>query len=301
MDLISVIIPVYNSEKTIKRCLDSLLKQSYPYFELIVVNDGSKDHSKDIIDSYDDERIVAIHKQNEGVSATRNKGITSAKGKYICFVDSDDYVEVDYLKMMIEQINKDKSDLVICNFKRLDHNGLNINECSFNTKKMEINEMIYEIYTKSLLNQPWNKLFIKDKISKLFSLDLSLGEDLLFVIDYLKNCYNISYVEDCLYVYDLLDGGGLSFLKQSETEFLALYAYLFDELLIKNEYSLTNFSSFLLKHYLRFCINTKKSLTKAYPYLMDFAKKYQINTIAYQYFIYLALGLAYLLKTKIKK
>lgn len=299
MDLVSVIVPVYNGEKSIKRCLDSLLKQTYTNFEIIVVNDGSNDQSKNIIDSYHDKRIVAIHKENEGVSETRNHGINKAKGKYLCFVDCDDYVCENYLKLMVEQIKQEQSDLVICNYQRLDQYGLNDNECNLDNQSNSINELIYDIYTKSLLNQPWNKLFLKEKITSYFRKNLSLGEDLIFVIDYLKNINKITYIKDSLYVYDLLEGGSLSFLKQSEEEFLSLYAYLFDELLSLNNYSLTNFSSFLFKHYIRFVINTNKKLSKAYPYLIKFAKKYQINKIYYQYFIYLLLGLAYSFKTKI--
>lgn len=102
-ELVSVIIPLYNKEKYIKRCIDSLVKQTYKNLQIIIVDDGSTDNSTDIISQYKDERIELIQKKNEGVSLTRNRGIESSKGKYIAFVDADDYVSKDYIYNLIQQ------------------------------------------------------------------------------------------------------------------------------------------------------------------------------------------------------
>ena len=105
---VSVIVPVYNAEKYIKRCLDSILAQSYRYFEVLLIDDGSTDNSGKICDEYalNDNRIRVIHKENSGVSATRNIGITEAKGDYIAFVDSDDYIRSDMFEKMVKNAEK---------------------------------------------------------------------------------------------------------------------------------------------------------------------------------------------------
>lgn len=119
---ISVIIPVYNAEKTLKKCLDSILNQSLKEIEIILINDGSKDKSDGICQNYvkKDTRILYINKSNEGCSITRNLGIDIAKGKYITFVDSDDYLEKEMYKSMYNIAKKDNSDIVVCGFNILD-------------------------------------------------------------------------------------------------------------------------------------------------------------------------------------
>ncbi len=108
----SVIVPVYNVEKYIKDCIDSILNQSYDNFELIIVNDGSTDKSKDILEKYTDKRIKLISKDNTGVADTRNYGISQCTGDYFIFVDSDDTIHKDLLKELNKILEKDKLDLV---------------------------------------------------------------------------------------------------------------------------------------------------------------------------------------------
>ena len=111
--VISVIIPVYNVEKYIRQCVDSVLEQSYKDFELILVDDGSPDNCPRICDEYarKDSRVHVIHQMNSGVSAARNKGIEHAKGEWISFIDSDDWVDIDYLEKF--ELDKDDADLII--------------------------------------------------------------------------------------------------------------------------------------------------------------------------------------------
>ena len=100
----SIIVPVYNSESFIKVCLDSILEQTYPDFELLLIDDGSTDRSGEICDKYagKDSRIRVFHEKNEGVSASRNKGLEMASGRYVNFVDSDDWVSPDYLQSYVD-------------------------------------------------------------------------------------------------------------------------------------------------------------------------------------------------------
>ena len=114
-DLISVIIPVYNVEKYLKKCLDSVINQTYKNLEIILVDDGSSDKSGLICDEYTklDKRIKVVHKKNEGLSSARNTGLDIAKGKYISFIDSDDFVSIYMYEIMYKEIIKNNRDIVI--------------------------------------------------------------------------------------------------------------------------------------------------------------------------------------------
>ena len=109
--LYSIIVPVYNAEKTLRRCIDSILAQTYPNFELILVDDGSKDSSATIIDEYaaKDSRIIPIHQPNGGVSSARNAGLDNAYGDYVVFIDADDYITPPYL----HEYQRNSEDLII--------------------------------------------------------------------------------------------------------------------------------------------------------------------------------------------
>lgn len=113
----SIVVPVYNVEKYLKRCVDSLIGQSYPNLEILLVDDGSKDSSLSICKEYElkDSRIRALHKENEGLGLTRNYGIERATGKYITFVDSDDYLTSDAVEAMLGKAEATDADVVIAN------------------------------------------------------------------------------------------------------------------------------------------------------------------------------------------
>lgn len=116
--LISIVVPVYKVKEYITDCISSILQQSYPYFELILVDDGSPDNCGEICDQFalQDKRIYVIHKQNGGLSDARNAGINVAKGEYITFVDSDDFLHQDYLKQMIDMAESTHADIIQCGF-----------------------------------------------------------------------------------------------------------------------------------------------------------------------------------------
>ncbi len=122
--MLSVIIPAYNVEKYIKRCINSVLSQDLKNIEIIVIDDGSKDKTSDICleISKNNKNIIYKKVQNSGCSAARNLGISMAKGKYIAFLDSDDWVDLDMYINMVEEAEKNQADIVICGFKKLDEN-----------------------------------------------------------------------------------------------------------------------------------------------------------------------------------
>lgn len=120
--LITVVVPIYNVEKYLKKCVDSIIKQTYNNIEIILVNDGSTDNSLKICNELldKDKRIIVISQENGGLSEARNTGIKNAKGEYICFIDSDDFVDYNYIKILLNAIKKHDADISVCDFYYID-------------------------------------------------------------------------------------------------------------------------------------------------------------------------------------
>ena len=200
----SVVIPVYQALDTLERCVASWLGQSRSDLELILVDDGSTDGSGDKCEELagGDSRIRVIHQTNAGVSAARNAGIGAARGEFLLFTDSDDYVEPVYLEKMASAQRLEDSDLVLCGFHHL-YDGTDIRkvpELSGTWAMEAFAEPFLSLCEKSYLNMPWNKLFRREWLGK-FDTDLSLGEDLLFNLEYLRRCRKITVVPEALCFY----------------------------------------------------------------------------------------------------
>lgn len=170
-DLISVIIPVYNVEKYLKRCLDSIIKQTYKKLEIILVDDGSTDNSGKICDEYakKDERIIVIHKANGGLSDARNKGIEIAKGKYIGFVDSDDWISDKMYETLYSNAIKYDADISCCEFIRTKDFNEKVDEKKYDNIKKAYNQdeyikIFFKIGTQQCVYYAWNKLYKRDII-----------------------------------------------------------------------------------------------------------------------------------------
>lgn len=194
--LISIIIPVYNAEKYLHQCLDSVVAQTYTNWECLLIDDGSKDSSGAICDEYaeKDSRFRVFHKENGGVSSARNLGLDNAKGFWIMFVDSDDYLEVKYLD---EIFDNPKYDLVISGYREF---GIKENIIEYDNQEVNIIDNLGTIWNKSISNFiywfPWGKLFSSTIIKNnnlRFNEFLFYGEDFCFVMDYL-NCSNKFYM-----------------------------------------------------------------------------------------------------------
>ena len=203
--IISIIVPIYNSEKYLERCINSILNQTYTNFELILINDGSKDSSLKICRKYasKDNRIVVIDKENEGVSIARNMGIQRAKGELISFVDADDYIEKTFLEDMLNIMSKYNVDYVTCGYNRVydDHTEHINNDLS------EICMTSYE-YLNNLLNVQKGygfvhmKLINKSKIENIrFDSTLAVAEDALFNVMICANLDNVVIYNKPLYNY----------------------------------------------------------------------------------------------------
>lgn len=206
--MISIIIPVYKSEKTLERCLESLICQTYTDIQIILVVDGSPDFSFDIAKSYEkkDNRVLVISKDNEGVSKARNVGIAAAEGQYIQFVDSDDYIEPDTCEQLIKGMQEAESDLVICGFHHhyLGRDIVKTSEITGTFINSESPDKFLRLYMTGYLNMPWNKLYKKELITGYFQEQLNLGEDLLFNLAYMKNAKAITVlnIAPCHYIQE---------------------------------------------------------------------------------------------------
>ena len=171
---ISVIIPVYNAQDGIKRCVDSLLNQSFKNLEIILLNDGSKDNSLNILKEYELKYsfVRVIDKQNEGVAVTRNKGILLAEGEYIMFMDNDDFVDSDYIETFYQAIHEKNLDLVIGGYKRVNQD----NQIIF-SQDIQQSE-----WSKYIIMAPWAKIYRTEflKTNNLEFFDYGIGEDIIF-------------------------------------------------------------------------------------------------------------------------
>ena len=193
-NLISIIIPTYNKSIYLKKCIDSIMKQTIDNYEIIVVDDGT---NEEIIKSYNSSKINYI-KKNKGISYARNIGLKSAKGKYITFVDSDDEISTKHLEILLNGLTNDV-EMSFVSYCRKKKN-------SYNSKQKKINNHIaYElILNKNFGGYVWNKLFLKKIIddNKLkFDEKISVGEDFLFVCEYLKYIKNVNVNYNKSYFY----------------------------------------------------------------------------------------------------
>lgn len=230
--MISIIIPVYKSEKTLARCIESILSQSYRELEIIMVVDGPSDASGILADrmALMDARIRVIHQQNEGVSAARNRGIKAAIGDYVQFVDSDDYLEPDACQEMLDAIENGESDMVIAGFHHL-YFGQKIvkipnMEGTYTLKAKE--DVFLELYEKQFLNMPWNKLYKRKLIADNFLKNLSLGEDLLFNIAYMRGIRSFSVIGKAVCNY-IQDDRGTTLSTQKRKDRIAVSLRLYEE------------------------------------------------------------------------
>lgn len=202
--LLSIIIPIYNAEKYIERCISSLVNQSLKDIEIVLVNDGSTDSSFSLCKAWElkDKRIKLISQINSGVSAARNLGIRNATGKFIMFVDSDDYMLPNMCEVMFNTLQDKQTDCVICGIKETG-NGLwcpeiNMDYKSINDFKNDFTKQL----TTELLSPCWNKIFKKNLITNIFNEKISFGEDLIFCLQYFKNCSSVSFIKQPLIFHE---------------------------------------------------------------------------------------------------
>lgn len=212
--LITIIVPVYNVEKYIRDCVDSILNQTYTNIEVILSDDGSTDDSGKICDEYEkkDSRIRVIHKENEGLAEARNRGIDAANGEYICFVDSDDYIKNTYIEYLIDLISKQKAQMAICPLIR-DYNGkiksprtMHLNKCLCAKEAFDLmflNRMFIGIYA-------CNKLYKKSMFHNIRFPKGRFFEDSGTIYKLIAKCDKIAYGDVPQYYYRIGREGAIT-------------------------------------------------------------------------------------------
>ncbi len=212
--LFSVVVPMYNSEKYIDECIESVLNQSEDNFQLIIVNDGSSDSCGDIADYYasNDPRILVIHQKNTGSFHARVNGVDNAIGRYIVFLDADDTLKVNALERLKEHINSDKPDVIIYRAESISEKGM-----VSKSKKLFEDGAIFEgvqkksIYEKLIDGASLNTLWIKAIKLECFNNEkvrsyppISMGDDVLYTLEPITNANKIKYIDEILYNYRII-------------------------------------------------------------------------------------------------
>lgn len=204
-DLVSVIVPVYNVENYLRECLDSIVAQTYRNIEVILIDDGSKDSSGEICDEYADKdnRIKVIHKENGGVSAARDTGLDVAKGEWISYVDSDDYIEDTMLETLICLAKENDVELAMCSFK-------DISECENVTQENDIrifskDELIYNYVVRNtdycITEGIWDRIYKRVLVDGLRFKNDRINEDILYTMEVFTRAHKALYTSEKLYNY----------------------------------------------------------------------------------------------------
>lgn len=206
MSKFTVVVPVYKTENTLKKCLDSILNQGFSDFEVLLINDGSPDNSEEICLEYqrEDSRVKYIKKENGGLSSVRNLGIEKATGEYICFVDSDDYIDNGCFQFFYDKVVKTNADIVMCSYF-IENNGvstpISIDECILS--KENINTYLPDLKAKNVIDTACNKLYNLDFLRKsgVKCPEKELFEDTAFNLSLLKFNPTIAVFNKCFYHY----------------------------------------------------------------------------------------------------
>ena len=265
MEKVSIIIPIYNVEKYLRRCLDSIINQTYKNLEIICVNDGSTDGSAHILESYakKDNRIKVIDKQNEGLSIARNKGLDIATGKYCYFVDSDDWIELSTIEKLVNAITTNDVDVVI-------HSSVSIaeddscadyaNRCQGWFNELEKESGVYDVPINIAYTIPgvaWDKLYKMDIIKKYNCrfLEGLINEDELFLWTYMIHCKNYYYLNERLYYY-YHHSNSITTTRDKSTKALDIFDILKQIYLTVDKYkNIEDYKEFLTIHYINYVLS----------------------------------------------
>lgn len=243
MDLITIIVPVYNVEKYINECVDSLINQTYKNLEIILVDDGSNDKSGAVCDDYAllDTRVKVIHKQNEGLGFARNTGLKVAQGKFVTFIDSDDTADADLVEKLVNGIYETNSDTCIGGFKRISENGLVNYEEKYDNAIYEGEDVYDKLFARMLGSAPdkhdairmsvWNVLYSMDIVRRhnieFPSERVFISEDIIWDSEYYKYAKKAIVSDSTAYNYRITPG---SLTQKYKPDMLEKICVLYNEL-----------------------------------------------------------------------
>lgn len=214
--LITVVLPIYNVAKWLDTCIQSIVKQTYRNLQIILVDDGSTDESPAICEHWaaKDSRINVVHQRNAGLSAARNTGLRLRKGEYICFVDSDDYVEYEYVEHMLNTARTEHADMVVCNVRKEDENGnapAGEADPDFETKTLANRQYLaYALQSSWKHIVAWNKLYKSEIWDDLTYPVGKIHEDEFVFAQLVARCHRVACINDVLYHYVQHDGSIMS-------------------------------------------------------------------------------------------
>ncbi len=210
--LISVIIPIFNAEETLSRCLQSVINQTMQELEILLVDDGSEDNSLSTCRRYAerDGRIRVIEKENGGVSSARNEGLGHATAPFVQFVDSDDSLVETMCQSMYDRMISEECDFVISGYYEWDGVRQRIKAVPFMYSDVGRPDDFINLFKEYQLNQLWNKLYKRELIDCLFEEEINAGEDLLFNMQYINNVKKTQIIAEPLYIYTLTNKNRVS-------------------------------------------------------------------------------------------
>lgn len=247
---VSIIVPVFNAEKYLKECIESLIHQSYMNLEIILVNDGSTDKSDEICMNYakKDSRIHYINKKNSGVSDTRNVGIDASTGDIITFVDSDDWLDLNTVELCVQEMQKQNVDVLRYNVWKYDKKGNRFEDRLFELKNRryeedEIRDVFPRFYSdKNTIGCYIWLLFIKRDFVKKFNTNLTFMEDAIYYYEMLKDIHSIYFFDRCFYHYRYNDA---SITKKGGNGIKNVYRILkIIDVVEENQYFIQNIDGF---------------------------------------------------------
>jgi len=255
MPTLSIIVPVYNVEEYLCECIDSIINQTFRDFELILVNDGSTDNCGMICDSYAqiDSRVRIIHQENKGLSNARNTGIDIAKGQYIAFVDSDDFVDSNMYEIMVRELSERNIDMVVCGVNPFRDNQYKKSNYTVNKEIVLSKDQCFEMILSAgdiITTYAWNKVYKKEIFLNIRYPEGKHYEDIFVITDILSECDSVFVTSLKLYNYRKREGSITS----------SVYNKRDNDRIIS---SIKNYNFFLM-HYPNYVIHAKAYLYKSY-------------------------------------
>lgn len=210
-DYVSIIIPIYNAEKYLRKCIFSVIKQTYKYLEILLINDGSSDNSLKLCLQLQqlDKRIKIINQKNKGASIARLEGIKHSKGQYLSFVDSDDIIEADYIEHLLIAIQKHKTSIAACNMIKHDENTSPNITRNYNSKILEENELHKRFFNYEFWAF-WGKIYKKEVFRNIYFPKATINEDYVVMAQLFSKYKQIAYIDITLYHYLTHDNETLS-------------------------------------------------------------------------------------------
>ena len=263
--LVSIIMPVYNGEKYLRPCIESILHQTYSNWELLLIDDGSRDHSGAICDEYaKDARIRVVHKKNEGPASARNDGMAMAKGDYISFVDSDDWLEADMFEQMVAAMQSHQAEIIICGYIEEYVNRKKAVNDDGEQKCYEAHEALKKLLEGKIGSYLWSMLFQRDVVQERM-FDLKCYEDHATIFKWISHASRVLAWHRAFYHYRQLEGSSIhSHNPEKENNFFLAIKERYHYIAERN--LLPGWEKENRRLYLRGCIKLTKDLARILDY-----------------------------------